>query len=217
MTLLAPTERDRIELAQRLPDPASLELISADEGEVMLAAMTGRELVLRCRVLQERLGALKLAEGGHRRAYREPGSSAVFKLPQPAEWMTSVCEDGIEMLVEATMANFLEVAYYEQDAYCGLQVAPCRIVWERTGIPVVIMEYLTRPSDQAMPAWAEHADGGQAGWSELLGSWAAYDAGIPPRNSEDWEQLGFEEALRLHYAQLVGELPAALAACLPAL
>lgn len=203
------TYADRQALAFELPDPEPLDLIEAHVGQQILSRMSLDEVNEALLELRMRLADRLIAHGGTRSVYCDEGDSiGVYKVPL---WVApgSPREDRDEMLVDSLMANRLEVAYYEHDEFHGLQVAPCRLVWDASGIPITIMEYVSGQAwartSVPFPDRAQQVDGGQMGWSLMLKAWAAYDAGIPPRDTDAYIQHdNFEAAVHSEYERLVG-------------
>lgn len=89
-------------------------------------------------------------------------------------------------------ANLIEVAAFETEG-CDAPVAPCKLVWHYTGIPIVVMEkvqLISKKGGQAKPDWMNTFEQNQIGWSKTLRGWAAYDAGVVPdyqlMNNSKW-------------------------------
>lgn len=88
-------------------------------------------------------------------------------------------------------AQLNEVAAFEDPrTYGGLPVAPCRIVWHESGLPIVIMLTVrpATPDDEDLPDWSTRIDHNQVGWRD--GQWYVYDAGSAVgdlgENREHW-------------------------------
>lgn len=135
-----------------------------------------------------------VGDGTTRIAYAAEDSNAVLKLPYDFHSMRY---------------NQLEVAFYEQGAFYGHPVVPCRLLWLSAGIPVVLMEKIdvndSYNFDAEMPAWCHDNDGGQCAMSPMLGgTWAAYDATFPFYQSPVYQDHGgYRGAARAEYQRLV--------------
>lgn len=181
--------RPRIALIDETSGSAKLSAIMHDEGALASAIASAQADLERS---YTRLGA-----GGQRIAYRGPG--CVFKLPRvtrpfrmylagPDQYLKHFIhplELGDFAPSENARANLSEVWSYEVGAM-RMPLAPCRLAWHKSGIPIVVMERLSqrkkngRPEGPDEDAWNEEYEQCQFGWSALLGSWAGYDAGLPP-------------------------------------
>lgn len=127
-------------------------------------------------------------------------SRAIFKTDGVI--VKSPLEDGNYGALSNCYSNLAEVAAFEHSFYAG-QVVPCRTVWHRSGVPLVIMEMVdcriefdySVSKREDFPAWAYEIDGAQVAWSDLIGGWACYDAGYPApdlQNDEVREYRGTE-------------------------
>lgn len=149
--------------------------ISRTEGMVKLAVLLGDPAKLR-RTIADLVGLLRteleqLGSGAQRTVFGYGDTEFACKLPLPSDsWHESV-----EAHVKA---NILEVWLYETDAFNdGTTMAPRQLLWHESGVPVVLMEYMDRMDEDAMPDWAFDIDGEQVGWSNQLDRPAVFDGG----------------------------------------
>lgn len=131
--------------------------------------------------------------GAQRTVFRDEAAGAVYKVAIPGG-------SGWADMRACIQAQYDELRAYELDYEC-IPVAPCRMVWHESGAPIIIMELLTRVQhetrgrdEDGLPWWAWSVDQMQIGWSQLLGGWAAYDAGLKPmachaRMREEYEGI----------------------------
>lgn len=134
----------------------------------------------------------RLGSGAQRTVFESKCGKVVYKIARTNyDWGDAE---------ECMDANLAEVARFE-NGYDGIPVAPCRIVWHESGVPIVVMEKLDKPQHECddegvcedVPWWSHRVDGSQIGWSNLLGCWAVYDAGIDNfMNSDEIERLAEE-------------------------
>lgn len=140
----------------------------------------------------------EFSEGSYRRAFG--WGEVVVKAPIGHERIRGLDEyDDLIRCQQTALScwsSLYEFSCTEPDAAPG-PVAPCRLVWHESGLPIVIMErVLTRdemlegedgwpretphPLIASVPDWAEMIDGEQVGWSPSQGSWVIYDSGCVP-------------------------------------
>lgn len=182
-------------LAAELMMPPGLELVEANHGQKLFASHGAEEDLYGDAVSS--VAALDhmtlLGSGDTRRGYTWSDSNAVVKVPTD--------------LVGAGM-NRLEVAYYEQAAYHGYPVVPCRLLWLPNGLPVVLMEKveILDAYDRRKPVWSENIDSGQTAQSALLGGdWAVYDAGYPPLARVSGNYFDYVATYAQEYDRLVSD------------
>lgn len=163
--------------ADILPAPAWLKTMDPVEGQKKARAMSRWQMHRATRRLFKLFAAdrqLTLFErGSYRRVFA--ADDVVYKVPNPkiGAWEA--------VYMRSVWANVYE-ACQASDEYEG-PIAPCRIVWHESGLPVVIMERLGReqaPKGTAYPEWGRQVDNQQYAWSALLQSWAIYDADCIP-------------------------------------
>lgn len=169
------TIAERIALTANFPTPR-LQLVSEHTGRRRLAHLrrsgslgeAQRVLAQQCDQLRHR----EIGEGSQRRAF-SLGRRHVFKIPMLG-WIPRFNLDA------NVNANITEVWAYETQAE-GVPVAPCKLVWHESGIPIVIMERVHTVSHMTpmdRPPWAKLVDRSQIGHSKILRGLVAYDAGI---------------------------------------
>lgn len=189
MSALNLTQREA--LAARLADPA-LDLVGGQAGASRLAQLCDDALALAIDAAAADLNSayIYLASGEQRDVWE--GLSCVYKLARDDETMSGTAADHVA-------ACIAEVHAYEINGYDDLQVAPCRLAWHASGVPIVVMERLDMGRrDPALlagewPDWANFVDCEQVAWSSLLGDWAVYDAGLSPegcggRGEREWRR-----------------------------
>lgn len=194
MQRTASTASERIVLAQTLDQPP----LGTMRSEAAAAIMQAADYPLLYQISCTTTNALKydrqfkhLGVGSTRDVYTWKDSNSVVKIPRNRL--------GVRM-------NQAEVAYYEQAAFFGHPVIPCRLDWLDNGLPVVIMEKVRTATKrrQRIPSWGENIDGGQIAQSPMLdGLWAAYDAAYPPCRSSVQVQFGYHGGFEHEYARLI--------------
>lgn len=194
---------ERMDLAAAFADPG-IDLIDEAAGQALLDQMIKDEQKLYAAIELTRhaidAAHSRLGRGNQRRIYR--GEACVYKLPlvdalwrqyltNPERYLQEyVHPDDVDGFPPAQNinANLCEVWAFETGAL-SLPLAPCRLVWHASGIPIVVMERLNMRRRTDFPNvhgfygsdnWDDVYEGGQIGWSSLLGSWAGFDAGMPP-------------------------------------
>lgn len=177
------TLEQRKQLAERLPLPSILEIGPSRTKPKRNVQKAIKKLIAE---VQADESLVCDHAGSSRLVFTSAESNAVYKIPYSA--------------YDVKLSQ-MEVWYYEQDAF-GYPVVPCRLIWTKTGVPVVVMEKVTVQGDSwNKPAWGSYVDHGQIARSELLeGTWAAYDAGWPTTNKLSF--LGIETFLRGEYKRL---------------
>lgn len=175
--IILSTITERIAIAQTLAAP-NIKFVSEKTGRRRLSALRrdgDRALSRACAQLTDQIekrGHRFIGSGSQRNVFTN-GPRAVVKTP------TSGLSDRFGVSANAR-ANVSEVLAYES-ASSGFPVAVCRLLWHESGLPVVIMERVREwdcDRDGELPEWADLIDGEQVGWSRLLRTPVAYDAGI---------------------------------------
>jgi hypothetical protein len=165
-----------------LPAP-DVNLTSAADGWSRLLVLLDDERALEMAIrradkeLRERYACI--AGGQQRDVFN--GGTVVYKLPLPqaTRW---------EDIIGHVWANLDEVFACEQDAH-NVQIAPCRLVWHETGIPIVVMEHVdVLDDDDIEEELMDVVDSDQIGWSDLLDRQVCFDAGSGPR------QVGYRDS-----------------------
>lgn len=190
------TRHERIELAAGLTAPA-LSLVSQEQAAGNFARLkdSREETLAAVEAVTAELLALEwglIGEGMQRQVFAAGGGSsmdAIVKIPHENVEVGQGFwgDDGGGFYAHLNSFSSLnEVMAYEDNTH-GHPVMPCRLVWHESGLPIVVMERLSpEPADQPydVPGEMKRAfDGGQIGWSALLGTWAGFDAGFPPNGS----------------------------------
>jgi hypothetical protein len=201
-------------LTNYLPAPEGVPLVDEAEGMRRLSELlTEGSHALTEAILDATADIAELhrhlGSGAQRAVYvREDWSSAVYKLPLSRPTFH-------ESLEAHVAANLQEVWLFEGERLRNFaysisghecngplelerpEVAPCYVVWHESGIPIVVMERLSPERDH--PDWADHMDGPQGGWSNLLDEWVLYDAG--------WLcQASHEALMEEFHIELAGQL-----------
>lgn len=127
-----------------------------------------------------------IGSGSQRSVYGRMGHQVVYKLPLD-------CASEWESLPDHVWASLDEVFACEQDAH-DAQIAPCRLVWHRSGVPIVVMDRVDELcSDDIDDELLGVVDCDQIGWSDLLDRQVIYDAGSGPKSAgyrdSPWRQL----------------------------
>lgn len=180
-------------VAWGLDVPHGLDYVSPEEGlAAALASDDYLQIAENSRTMVEKLeGAQYLSSGLTRAAFTFAESNSVFKVP---------------LNMPAARMSQLEVAYYEQGAFYGRPVVPCRLLWLATGFPIVVMEKVdtSEYKKSGGPGWGYNNDGGQIARSPMLGGeWAAYDATFPLTGSALHESMGYYVGSDHEYDRLV--------------
>ena len=134
------------------------------------------------------LGDLKLVQDQLAALYREFEEHPGFRMG----YTRSVYDGGpVVYKVGAPATQRREVAAFEHpETYDGLPVAPCRMVYSASGVPILIMETVFPMTGQEddLPEWMTRVDNCQIG-RRADGSWAIFDAGNrlgKPGSQEGW-------------------------------
>lgn len=175
--------------------PAGLHLVDEAAGRAALAALADEgpnAIVAACQTvsneLDKQLGHT-FSRGSFRRVWIRGGIAV--KAPNCVDAMTS------RFTVAGVWHNLHEVHCHVAACY-EVAVAPCKTVWHESGIPLTVMEEVHHDTDTSVRhagsyptghADLDRVDGSQLGWSKLLQTWVAFDAGSPADYNEGCEVL----------------------------
>jgi hypothetical protein len=127
-----------------------------------------------------------LTDGMTRTVYID--REVVYKVPRPGGRSGFPINDCIE-------ANLIE-SPLNTSGHGGLPLASRRLVWHKSGIPIVVMERVeTVLPAESLPKWSEAVDAQQVGRRTATGEFVIYDAGCMEPPSNKWfEDLLFADS-----------------------
>jgi hypothetical protein len=165
----------------QLPAP-EVPLLTQEEGMIALRNLMcrGRSstkgVIYRLnRQMRERYGMPLTGMTRSVYAHRE----VVYKLPRPGGGSGFLIGDCIE-------ANLIESSL-NTAGHDGLPLASRRLVWHKSGIPIIVMEKVETglPAD-SLPKWSKAVDAQQVGRRTATGEYVVYDAGCMQPPSNNW-------------------------------
>jgi hypothetical protein len=127
------------------------------------------------KLMRDRYGAA-LTDGMTRTVYAH--DEVIYKIPRPGSSNFT--------LSDCIAANLIE-SPLNTAGYGGLPIAPRRLVWHKSGIPIIVMEKVeTDLATETLPPWSQDIDEQQVGRRTTTGEYVIYDAGCMDPPSGKW-------------------------------